>query len=135
MASPTEVVPVLVDTAPSPVAAAVAAAAVTERAAAEGSPSTLSPNVHLMDAARDAFAAHNLSASKAVHDAKAAGVKSVAAEVHGGTAAGFIKSICFGALDGLITEFAIGNYALPRRGRCWLRHATRSARLAAIPTP
>jgi hypothetical protein len=61
------------------------------------------PKDVLMDAARQAHANHDVDASKAIHDAKRSAV-----EVHGGLGSDYIKSIVFGAIDGIITEFAVG---------------------------
>ena len=81
-----------------------------------------------MDAARDAYAAGDVSASVAAHAAKAGSLLSSGApasygsadvadappappaankEDHGGTGSDYIKSVVFGGLDGIITTFAI----------------------------
>ena len=78
-----------------------------------------------MDAARDAYAAGDVSASAAAHAAKAGsqlsslapasdgsaapagGAPAANKEDHGGTGADYIKSVVFGGLDGIITTFAI----------------------------
>lgn len=59
-----------------------------------------------MSAARSAFTAGDVDASKAAHDAKATSI-AAAVEDHGGAGAEYVKSIVFGAIDGVITEFAL----------------------------
>lgn len=62
-----------------------------------------------MDGARAAFASGNAKKSRLLHDAKAAQPdRTAGVEDHGGVGADYIKSIVFGGLDGIVTEFALG---------------------------
>lgn len=107
-ASPTAVVIETTPVVAEPAAAAPAAdAGIATAAAAPAAAGAASTVAALMDAARDAHTAGDAQKSKAVHDAKHAVTVAGAKEVHGGTSAEYIKSIVFGAIDGIITEFAL----------------------------
>jgi len=54
-------------------------------------------------AAKQAFQEGDVEASKAAHNAL---VEPVAPEVHGGAGSDFVKSLVFGAMDGIMTTFA-----------------------------
>lgn len=60
-----------------------------------------------MEAAKAAYAADDVAASKTAHEAKAGTLVARAKEDHGGAGSDYIKSIVFGGLDGIVTTFAI----------------------------
>jgi len=60
-----------------------------------------------LPAARAAYATGDVDASKRAHDGVATATGQAPAESHGGKGSEFVRSIVFGAMDGILTSFGI----------------------------